>query len=271
MKAGLIQMRSGGEPEANIAAAESLIREAAREGAQLIATPETTNIVQRDRDKLFQHIRTQDDDPGVAHFAALAKELGVWLLAGSFALKIGEGRAVNRSLLFSPEGELEASYDKIHMFDVTLGSGDNWRESATYRPGQQAVMADTGAAKLGLTICYDLRFPALYRALGQAGAEIITAPAAFTVPTGKAHWETLIRARAIENGAYILAPAQGGGHEDGRATWGRSTIAGPWGEVTAKLDHDEPGVLLADLDLDAVQTVRSKIPSLQHDREFSTP
>lgn len=271
MRVGLVQMRSGGDPKANIDAAEALIRDAAREGAHFVATPETTNIVQRDRDRLFQHIKAQDEDEGVAHFAALARELSIWLLAGSFAFRIGERRAVNRSLLFSPKGALAATYDKIHMFDVTLGSGDDWRESATYQPGQRAVTADIDGAKLGLTVCYDLRFPALYRALGQAGAEIITVPAAFTVPTGKAHWETLIRARAIENECFVLAPAQGGKHEDGRSTWGHSVVVGPWGDVIARLESDEPGVLMADLDLEAVRTARAKIPSLTHDREFSAP
>lgn len=271
MKVGLVQMRSGADPARNIDDAETLIREAAGEGASLIATPETTNLVQRDRDALFKILKTEDEALGVPRFAALAQELDVWLLAGSFALK-GEGeRAINRSLLYSPDGKIVARYDKIHMFDVALGSGDDWRESATYQPGDRAALADLAQAKLGLTICYDLRFPALYRRLAQAGADIISVPAAFTRPTGEAHWESLLRARAIENECFIIAPAQGGKHEDGRGTWGRSTVVGPWGKVLGKLDHDEPGVLTVELDLDAVQAVRSKIPSLTHDREFTGP
>jgi len=271
VRVGLVQMRSGAEPDANIAAAESLIREAAGDGASLIATPETTNIVQRERDRLFAKIAGQDADAGVARFGALASELSVWLLAGSFALRGGGERAVNRSLLFSPQGAVVAAYDKIHMFDVTLGGGDNWRESDTYEPGERAVTADIDGARLGMTICYDLRFAALYRALAQAGAQVITVPSAFTVPTGRAHWETLIRARAIETGSFIVAPAQGGRHEDGRATWGRSMVAGPWGEIVAMRDDDAPGVLLADLDHENVDAARRKIPALTHDRAFANP
>jgi len=271
MRVGLVQMRSGADPAANIEAAEALIRQAADQGARLIATPETSNIVQRDPDRLFASITDENSDPGVRRFSDLAKELSVFLLAGSFAVKTGERRAANRSLLFAPDGSLAARYDKIHMFDVTLGGGDNWRESDTYQPGERAVTADIDGARLGLSICYDLRFAALYRALAQAGAQILTVPSAFTRPTGEAHWETLIRARAIETGSYVIAPAQGGRHEDGRGTWGRSMVAGPWGEVVAVLDHDEPGVLIADLELDRVEEARQRIPALTHDRAFAGP
>src|SRR5690606_16427485 len=202
--------------------------------------------------------------------SALAKELGVYLLAGSFVLRGGDGRAVNRSMLFAPDGNVAARYDKIHMFDVSLGT-EEWKETAVFTPGDRAVMAVTPWGGLGLTICYDLRFAALSRALAQAGASLIAAPAAFTRPTGEAHWSVLIRARAIETGCFVLAPAQGGKHEDGRGTWGHSMIAGPWGEVVAELRGDAPDVVLADLDLSAVQTARDKIPQLKHDREFMRP
>ena len=180
----------------------------------------------------------------------------------------GDARAANRSLLIDASGGIVARYDKLHVFDVNLPNGETYRESATVRPGDGASVADTPWGRLGLTICYDIRFPHLYRALAKAGAGMISVPAAFTVPTGEAHWETLLRARAIETGAFVLAPAQGGSHEDGRKTWGRSTVVGPWGEIVAKLDHDEPGVLFATLELDAVQRARQAVPALSHDRDF---
>lgn len=271
MRVALIQMRSGTDIPANLADAARLIREAAGQGANFIATPETTHLVQKDAEKLFATLQHQDDDPAIPFFAKLARELGITLLIGSLALRISGKRAVNRSHLFGTDGQLIAAYDKVHMFDVGLGQGENYSESTNYDAGNRVVLADIPGAKLGLTICYDLRFPYLFRRLAQAGAQIITVPSAFTRPTGKAHWEVLLRARAIETGSYILAPAQGGLHEDGRKTWGHSMVVDPWGEITAELGHDSPGILLADLDLSKVETARTRIPSLKHDRELTGP
>jgi predicted amidohydrolase len=201
----------------------------------------------------------------------LARELGVWLLVGSALLRGDDGGAVNRSLLIDDGGAVSATYDKMHTFDVDLPTGEHIRESEAYRPGERAVVADTPWARLGLSICYDLRFPYLYRALAKAGAQILTVPAAFTRPTGEAHWEILLRARAIETGAFVLAPAQGGLHEDGRGTWGRSMIIGPWGEIIAAADDDAPGVVAATLDLDAVTRARHAIPALNNERAFLGP
>lgn len=267
----LIQMRSGIDPAVNLAMACDLIRDAAGQGATLIATPETTHLVQKDADQAFAVMRTPEDDPAIPAFAALAAELGVTLLIGSLALRIGERRAANRSFLFGPDGRSLATYDKAHMFDVGLGQGETYRESANYQAGDRLVIADIGAAKLGLSICYDIRFAYLYRRLAQAGAQILTVPAAFTRPTGRAHWEVLLRARAIETGSWVIAPAQGGLHEDGRRTWGHSMVVDPWGAITAMLDHDEPGILLATLDIDRVADARSRIPALQHDRKLGGP
>tara|TARA_R110000868_G_scaffold68551_8_gene202648 strand:+ start:15036 stop:15878 length:843 start_codon:yes stop_codon:yes gene_type:complete len=267
----LIQMRSGTDPAANLAMACDLIRQAAAQGASLIATPETTHLVQKDADQAFAVMRSQADDPAIPTFSALAKELGITLLIGSLAIKLAERRAANRSFLFGPGGDLLATYDKAHMFDVGIGQGEIYRESANYQAGDRLVVADAGAARIGLSICYDVRFAYLYRRLAQAGAQILTVPAAFTRPTGRAHWEILLRARAIETGSWVIAPAQAGLHEDGRRTWGHSMIIDPWGAVTAQLDHDEPGILLAQLDMDKVADARSRIPALQHDRKLSGP
>ncbi|SDL81515.1 carbon-nitrogen hydrolase family protein [Maricaulis salignorans] len=267
----LIQMRSGIDPAANLAMACDLIRQAAAQGATLIATPETTHLVQKDADQAFAVMRTPQDDPAIPAFAALAKELGITLLIGSLAVKLGDRRAANRSFLFAPDGQLLASYDKAHMFDVGLGQGETYRESANYRAGDRLVLADIGPARLGLSICYDVRFAYLYRRLAQAGAQILAVPAAFTRPTGRAHWEVLLRARAIETGSWVIAPAQAGLHVDGRRTWGHSMIVDPWGAVTAMLDHDEPGILLAELKMDRVADARSRIPALLHDRELGGP
>lgn len=267
----LIQMRSGIHPEQNIREADRLIRQAASEGARFIATPETTHLVQKDADQAFALMKTEAEEGAIAHFAALADELGIDLLIGSMAIRLAERKAANRSFLFGPDGALKARYDKAHMFDVGLGQGETYRESANYQAGQTLVTADIEGAKLGLSICYDIRFAYLYRALAQAGAQILTVPAAFTRPTGRAHWEILLRARAIETGSYILAPAQGGLHEDGRKTWGHSMVVGPWGEIVAELDHDEPGILHAALDMRKVEEARRRIPALEHDRELDFP
>nr|WP_183253984.1 carbon-nitrogen hydrolase family protein [Brevundimonas basaltis] len=270
----LIQTRTPASPGAAFAHVEPLIREAAAGGAKLILTPEATNFLIQDRAARDAVLETQERDEAVRKLRDLARELGVWLLIGSAIVRSGhdgDDRAANRSLLIDAGGAVVASYDKLHVYDVDLPTGERWRESAAIRPGDGAVVAQTPWGGLGLTICYDIRFPQLHRALARAGAMMIAVPAAFTVPTGEAHWETLLRARAIETGCYILAPAQAGAHEDGRRTWGRSTVVAPWGEVLAKLDHDAPGVLFAELDFEAVTRARTAVPQLTHDREFTPP
>jgi len=270
----LIQTRTPASPAAALAHVEPLIRDAAAGGAKLILTPEATNFLIKDPAARAAALTTQDRDAVIGNLRALAQELGVWLLIGSAIVKSGhegDDRAANRSVLIDDKGAVVATYDKLHVYDVDLPTGERWRESAAIRPGDGAVVADTPWGKLGLTICYDIRFPHLYRTLAKAGAGMISVPAAFTVPTGDAHWETLLRARAIETGCWILAPAQAGLHEDGRRTWGRSTVVGPWGEVVAKLDHDEPGVLFALLDFNAVTRARNAVPQLTHDRAFAEP
>lgn len=271
LRVGLIQTRTPATHAAALAHVTPWVRHAASEGASFIATPEGTNILQRDKAALLPQLTLLEDDPVVRGLQALAAELSVTILIGSALVKRQDGKAANRAALITPQGEIAATYDKLHMFDVNLPTGETARESETYEPGAQAVAVRAGELKLGLTICYDVRFPALYRALALAGAEVIVTPAAFTRPTGEAHWETLLRARAIETGSFVLAPAQGGLHEDGRGTWGRTLAIGPWGEVLGKLDHDEPGVLIADLDLAAVAKARAAIPALPNARSFSAP
>jgi len=270
-RVGLIQTRTPASHSAALDHIAPLVREAAAQGAQLIATPEGSNILQKDKAKLLPQLTLLADDPVVQGLQALAAELGVWLLIGSALVKREDGKAANRAALISPTGEIVSTYDKLHMFDVDLPTGETARESETYEPGDRAVVADIGDAKLGLTICYDVRFPALHRALALAGAQVITVPAAFTRPTGAAHWEILLRARAIETGSFVLAPAQGGFHEDGRGTYGHTIAIAPWGEVLGELAHDEPGVLVVDLDLDAVDKARSAIPALANARAFAAP
>ncbi len=267
----LIQTRTPATAAAALSHVEPLIREAAAGGAKFILTPEGTNLLEQRRDRRGDVITDEGADVAVLGLQALAAELKIWLLIGSAIVRSGvsgDDRAANRSLLIDDTGAIVARYDKLHVFDVDLPNGETYRESASIRPGDAAAIADTPWGRLGLTVCYDIRFPHLFRQLAKAGADLIAVPAAFTVPTGEAHWETLLRARAIETGAFILAPAQGGTHEDGRKTWGRSSVVGPWGEVIAKLDHDEPGMLFASLDLDAVQRARQAVPALTHDRDF---
>lgn len=271
VRAAVIQTRTGIDAAENLARLADQVRGAAADGATLIATPEGSNLLQRDKARFAQDAPLVDDPELIAAYGALARETGATLLIGSAVMRRAEGKAANRSLLFGPDGGLIAAYDKIHLFDVFIGLGNESRESLTYAPGDRAVVADTPAGRIGLTICYDLRFPHLYRQLARAGAEIMAIPAAFTVPTGKAHWETLMRARAIETGSYVLAPAQGGLHADGRSTWGRSLIIDPWGVVIAGLDHDEPGVAVADLDLDLVAETRAKMPAWGFDAEYAGP
>ncbi|MCR9130472.1 MAG: carbon-nitrogen hydrolase family protein [Alphaproteobacteria bacterium] len=271
IKLALIQMRSGIDSARNIDDASAMIREAAAEGARLIVTPETTNIVQRDRAALQEALNAPDEAPSMVRFADLADELGIDLVIGSLALRADDGRAVNRQVVFGPDGAVKATYDKIHMFDVQLGAGEVYRESDQYAPGSEAKIVEAAGATLGLTICYDVRFPHLYRRLAKAGATVMTVPSAFTKVTGRAHWEILLRARAIETGSFVLAPAQGGLHEDGRKTWGRSMVIGPWGEVIAGSHHDEPEILYATIDPDDALKARERIPSLQGDREITGP
>jgi predicted amidohydrolase len=271
MRVGLVQLRTPASFETAMAHVAPLVREAAAGGARLIATPEVTNIVQRDRAELLPRLSLPEGDPVIGGLCALAAELGVWLLIGSALVRRPDGKAANRSFLVGPDGKVTASYDKIHMFDVDLPDGQTLRESAAFEPGGRLVTAKASGATLGLTICYDLRFPAIHQALARAGAEIITVPSAFTHPTGEAHWEILLRARAIETGSFVLAPAQGGLHEDGRTTYGHSLVIGPWGEVIARVDHNEPAVILADLDLSAVGRVRRAIPALANARTFTGP
>ncbi|KAA5803679.1 carbon-nitrogen hydrolase family protein [Alkalicaulis satelles] len=271
VKIALVQMRSGTDPARNIDDAEAMIREAAAEGARLVITPEITNLVQRDPSALFDALRTPREDPSLVRFSDTAQALGIDVLAGSLALLGPDGRAVNRSCLFGPDGALKASYDKIHMFDVNLGAGESYSESENFAPGDRAVMAEAAGLKLGLSICYDVRFAYLYRRLAKAGATVMTVPSAFTRPTGRAHWEVLLRARAIETGSFILAPAQGGKHEDGRKTWGHSMVIGPWGEIIAQLAHDEPGLLYAEIDPEDALRARLRIPALKGGREITGP
>jgi deaminated glutathione amidase len=271
LKVGLIQMRTPADQGAALAQAEPLVREAAAQGAVLIATPEGTNILQRNRGRLFEKIAAAEDDVAVIGLRRLAGELGVWLLIGSALVRRDDGQCANRAILVGPDGGVTATYDKLHMFDVDLPTGERIRESSSYTPGDRAVTAEAAGAKLGLTICYDLRFPALHNALAKAGAQVLTVPAAFTRPTGEPHWEVLLRARAIETGSFVIAPAQGGTHEDGRATWGHSMVVSPWGEVIALADHDEPCALVAELDLGAVAKARAAIPALRNERVFAGP
>jgi predicted amidohydrolase len=266
-RVGLVQMRSGRVPRANIDAAVKLIGEARSGGADYVQTPEMTNILVRKRTELMDVIVPEENDTGLATFQELARKLAIWLHVGSLAVKASPDRAANRSFLINPKGDIAARYDKIHMFDVDLAGGESYRESNSYRPGDIAVVADLPWGRLGMTICYDLRFPALYRALAEAGASFLAIPSAFTRQTGEAHWSVLMRARAIENSSFVLAAAQGGTHEDGRETYGHAIVVDPWGKVLAE-GSNEPGVLFADIDPSQVADVRGRIPSLQHGRRF---
>jgi predicted amidohydrolase len=263
----MIQMRSGLKPGANLDAALALIGEAKSAGADYVQTPEMTNIMEVKRDRLFATIVDEDTDASLAEFRSLARKLGIFLHVGSLAIKLSAEKAANRGFLISPTGDIVARYDKIHMFDVDLADGESYRESRSYRPGEQAVISDLPWGRLGLTVCYDLRFPALYRALAEAGASMLAIPSAFTRQTGEAHWHVLVRARAIENGSFVFAAAQGGKHESGRETYGHSLIVDPWGRVLAE-GGTEPGVTMAEIDMAEVPKARARIPSLQHGRRF---
>ena len=266
-RVGLVQMRSGRTPAQIVDTAAKLIKEAQSGGADYVLTPEMTNILERKREDLFAAIATEEKDRSLPDFCDLARRLGIWVHVGSLAIEVLPQKAVNRSFLIDPKGDIAARYDKIHMFDVDLAGGESYRESGSFRPGELAVAVDLPWGRVGLTICYDLRFPALYRALAEAGVSFITIPAAFTQQTGEAHWHVLTRARAIETGSFVLAAAQGGRHEDGRDTFGHSIAIDPWGRVLAE-GGTEPGVIFADVDPSQVAIVRARIPSLQHGRRF---
>ena len=265
--AALVQMRSGLDPKANLAMAVKLIGEARSGGADYVQTPEMTNILALQHEQLFAAITQEEDDASLATFRELARKLALHLHIGSLAIRVSAEKAVNRSFLIDPKGEIVARYDKIHMFDVDLANGESYRESRNYRPGDFGVMGDLPWGRIGLTICYDLRFPALYRGLAEAGASFLAIPAAFTKQTGEAHWHVLQRARAIENGCFIFAAAQGGRHENGRDTFGHSLIVDPWGRILAE-GGTEPGVVMATIDPAAIAAARGRIPSLQHGRRF---
>jgi predicted amidohydrolase len=266
-RAGLVQMCTGRDVDRNVADASALIREAADKGARYVQTPEITTLMEMERARLFAAVRPEEGNPAIARFASLAQELGIWLHIGSMAVLLGNGKIANRSLLLSPAGAVHARFDKLHMFDVELPGGESYRESKNYQAGSAGVLAGLPWGTLGLTVCYDLRFPHLYRALAKGGADFLAIPSAFTRQTGEAHWHVLVRARAIENGCFVLAAAQAGRHESGRDTYGHSLIVSPWGEVVAEAGP-QVGVIVADIDPGEVEKARRRIPSLRHDRPF---
>ncbi|MGN6122555.1 MAG: carbon-nitrogen hydrolase family protein [Sphingomonas oligoaromativorans] len=267
MRVAVLQMRSGIDPAANARAQVAGLEEAAAGGAAIAFTPEMTGLLDRDRKRAASSIVGEEADAVLAAAREAASRLGLWVQLGSLALRPGgeEGRYVNRGFLIDPAGAIRARYDKLHLFDVDLPTGESWRESAAYAPGAGAVVAETPVGRLGLSICYDMRFPDLYRALSDAGAEILSVPAAFTVPTGRAHWHILLRARAIEAGCFVVAAAQAGTHEDGRSTYGHSLVVDPWGEVLLDMG-EEPGVGFAEIDRARLEDVRARIPALRHRR-----
>ncbi|KPB00270.1 carbon-nitrogen hydrolase family protein [Ahrensia marina] len=268
MRCAAIQMRSGVDVAANIAAMQTLIREAAADGAQYAQTPEMTGLLQKSRKDLMMAIKPDEEDPVFEAAAALAKELKVWVHIGSTPILLEGGKVANRAALFSPQGIRAGTYDKIHMFDVDLDNGESWRESAIYEAGEATQIVQAGEITLGLAICYDVRFPEIFRQQALAGANVLTTPAAFTKQTGQAHWHVLQRARAIENGAYVIAAAQGGTHEDTRETYGHSLIVDPWGNVLAEKDDDQPGHIVADIDISKSEAARAKIPNLKNARPY---
>lgn len=275
MRVALLQISSSDDPQANLGLVADMVSEAAGRGAQWVLTPEVTNMVSLSRDHQCAHLSGQAGDPVLSGMRQMAADHGIWLSIGSLALKTDDpdGRFANRSFVISPKGDIIAQYDKIHMFDVQVSEAETYRESAGFRPGDRAVVADTDFGRVGLTICYDLRFPALFRALARAGAVFITVPAAFSPVTGRAHWEPLLRARAIENGVFILAAAQTGLHPSSgnrRKTYGHSMVISPWGEVLADAGT-ETGMIVVDLDPQQVAKTRGRIPSLLHDREYLAP
>ena len=272
MKIAVFQARTGIDPQANAEALVDAVQQAARGDAAMLFTPEMSGLLDRDRERSGRHIQREDADPVLAAVRAAAAREGLWVHLGSLALAgdDGEDRLVNRGFVIDHHGEIRARYDKMHLFDVDLPTGESWRESAAYRAGDGPVVVETPIGKLGLSICYDIRFPDLYRALSDAGATILSVPAAFTVPTGEAHWHVLLRARAIEAGAFVIAAAQAGRHEDGRTTYGHSLVVGPWGNILLDMEK-EPGVGFAELDAAQVQEVRSRLPAIRHRRKIGDP
>jgi predicted amidohydrolase len=271
MKIAAIQMCSGLDPQANIAALEPLLAEAAAAGATYALTPEVTVLFPENRDHLKAVAAPWENHPQLQWIGELARQHNMFVHIGSLAVPLPDGRFANRSVLFSPVGEIVETYDKIHLFDADIAGLNAYRESATYAGGDRAVTARVGEFTLGMSICYDMRFPKLFNALASSGATLIAVPAAFTVPTGQAHWHVLLRARAIETGSYVIAAAQGGQHANGRATYGHSLIIDPWGRIIGELEHDEPGVLVADISLDHVADARQRVPALANARDFATP
>jgi predicted amidohydrolase len=265
-----IQVNAGNDLFANVAAASALARDARKAGAGLIAFPECVAMMEMGRKNVLAKAAPEEAHAALSGFRALASETGAWLLVGSLTVALDGERVANRSFLLDPAGSIRARYDKIHMFDVDLDGGESYRESATYRPGEAGCVADTPFGTLGMTVCYDVRFPQLYRALARAGATLLAVPSAFTRPTGRAHWHVLLRARAIENGAYVFAPAQCGEHPHGRLTYGHSLIVDPWGEVLAD-GGEEPGYVIAEIDPARVAKARRAVPSLDHDRPWMAP
>lgn len=269
LKTAIVQLNAKPSIQENMKEAERLIRAAAKEGATFIATPENTCRMRAKAEDKWESSFEESAHPAIPFYSNLAKERGINLLIGSLSsIRVADKKLSNRSYLFGKDGRIIATYDKIHMFDVDLPNGDKYRESDTNRPGDKTIVADMDGVKVGMSVCYDVRFPHLYRKLAKEGAQILTIPASFTVLTGEAHWETLLRARAIESGAFVVAPAQVGTHEGGRATWGHSMIISPWGKIVAQIQGDEPGYAIAGLDLAEVEKVRAAVPSLAHDREF---
>jgi predicted amidohydrolase len=266
-RAALIQLCSGREIAPNMAAAEDLIRAAAADGADYVQTPENTALMELNTERLFARIKPEAETAILDDFARIARELKIWLHIGSVAVQVHDRKAANRAFIFAPDGSVAARYDKIHMFDVDLPSGEIYRESKNYRPGSEAIAVCLPWGIFGITTCYDLRFPEHYKALAQAGACILTVPSAFTKQTGRAHWHVLLRARAIETGCYMLAAAQGGMHENGRETYGHSIIVSPWGEVIAEAG-EESGIIFAEIDLTEVNAARQRIPALNHVRSI---
>lgn len=269
MRVAAVQMCSGTQPGPNLDALDALVADAAGQGATYVLSPEVTVVFAENRDGLKSVAGPWENNPAIARAAGIARRHNVSLHLGSLAVALPDGRFANRSVLFRPDGTIAASYDKIHLFDATLPGLRNYRESETYKGGDTAVVTDAPGFRLGLTICYDVRFPALHRALAEIGAEVIAVPAAFTVPTGEAHWSVLLRARAIETGSFVIAAAQAGSHENGRSTYGHSMIVDPWGRVLGELGGDGAGVLVADIDLAAVADARGRVPALANARSFS--
>ncbi|MFS8183321.1 carbon-nitrogen hydrolase family protein [Pseudovibrio denitrificans] len=267
--AACIQMRTGRNPLENLDVCEALVREAAAEGAVYVQTPEMTNVLERSRKAQLAASSFEEADPFLKRLGILANELNIWVHIGSLAIRLEDDKLANRGFMISPRGEVVARYDKIHMFDVDLPNGESWRESESYSAGSVSPVVDLGVAKVGMAICYDIRQPALFREQSKAGAQVLTGPAAFTKQTGEAHWHVLQRSRAIENGAFVVTAAQGGTHEDDRQTYGHSLMVDPWGRVIAELDHDEPGVLLGELDMAKVDEARRRIPAIENARDFS--